>query len=399
MLTIKSLETTSHKALQTGGLKRIGILTFGLLLTAGLTACNNVPDVIKIGVAQPLTGNIAALGTDMLNGVKLAVDEINKQGLKVKGKSVTLEVVAVDDRANPDTGKEVAKQLVDAAVVAVVGHLNSGVSIAAAPTYAAANIAQLAISTNPKYTELGFPTTFRIVANDTLQAKAIGSYAANQLSAAKYATADDGTTYGKGLAAGASAQLVLAKKTVVFHQTFDDKTTAFADFAKKLRENEVTVLITTLNDFQILALLEELKKIDYIKNISLMGGDTIKTALMLKAAGMGAAGIYVSSPITDAGELVAGKEFLSKYQVAYKTEPAYAAHYAYDATYAIVASIKRAESANPAKITAALHKIDAYAPVTGSMKFDEKGEQRYGAIGIYKLGAAKWEPQIRSDAW
>jgi branched-chain amino acid transport system substrate-binding protein len=397
MINVHSIKAQSRET--SSRVRSIGSLALGLLLSTLLVACNNVPDVIKIGVAQPLTGNLAALGTDMLNGVKLAVDEINKQGLKVKGKTVTLEVVAVDDRASADTGKEVAKQLVDAGVVAVVGHLNSGVSIAAAPTYAAANIAQLAISTNPKYTELGFPTTFRLVANDTLQAKAIGSFAASQLSATKFATADDGTAYGKDLAAGATAQLVLAKKTVVFHQSFDDKTTAFADFAKKLKDGEVTVLVTTLNDFQVLALLEELRKIDYIKNMSIMGGDTIKTTLMLKAASMGAAGIYASSPIVDAGELVAGKEFLAKYQAAYKIEPAYAGHYTYDATYAIVAAIKKTESADPAKITASLRKLDAYAPVTGSLKFDDKGEQRYGAIGIYRLGTAKWDPQVRSDAW
>ena len=101
--------------------------------------------------------------------------------------------MAVDDRSNPETGKEVAKQLVDAGVVAVIGHLNSGVSIPAAPIYAEKGIAQLAISTNPKYTVLNLPTTLRIVANDTLQAKAIGSFAANQLSGTKFALVDDGT--------------------------------------------------------------------------------------------------------------------------------------------------------------------------------------------------------------
>lgn len=378
---------------------RLVNLAIGLLFFVCLAACNNVPDVIKIGVAQPLTGNLAALGTDMLNGVKLAADEINKQGFKIKGKVVTLEVVAVDDRANADTGKEVAKQLVDAGVVAVIGHLNSGVSIAAAPIYASASIAQLAISTNPKYTELGLPTTFRLVANDTLQAKAMGSFAANQLNAIKFATADDGTAYGKDLAAGATAQLVLAKKTVVLHQSFDDKTTAFADFAKKLKESEVTVLVTTLNDFQVLALLEELKKIDYIKSITIMGGDTIKTTLMLKGTSMGAAGIYASSPILEAREFAAGKEFLTKYTAAYKIEPAYAGHYSYDAMHALAAAIRRAESADPKVITATLSKLDSYAPVTGSMKFDSKGDQRYGAIAVYHLVAGKWEQLIRSDVW
>lgn len=67
--------------------------------------------------------------------------------------------------------------------------------------------------------------------------------------------------------------------------------------------------------------------------------------------------------------------------------------------YAVAAAIKRAESAKPAEVTAALRKLDAYAPVTGSLKFDDKGEQQYGSISVYSLGAGKWESQLRSDIW
>jgi branched-chain amino acid transport system substrate-binding protein len=375
-----------------------------LLLTSAmviaLAACsskNNIPDVMKIGVAGPLTGNKSPQGQDLLNGVKLAANELNAQGFKVKGKVVTLEIVAVDDRANPETGKEVAKQLVDAGVVAVIGHFNSGVSIPAAPIYAEKGIAQLAISTNVKYTALGLPTTFRLVANDGLQAKAIGSYAANQLNGTKFAVVDDATPYGKDLAAGAAEQLKIAKKQVVFTQSFDNATTAFGGLAQKLKEENIDVLVTTLSDFQLLALLDSLKAIAYT-NINILGGDTIKTTLMLKGAGI-VIGIYASSPIIEPTEFPAGKEFLAKYIAAYKVNPAYAGHYTYDATYALAAAIRKAESANPLEITKSLKKLDAYTPVTGSMKFDDKGDQRYGAIAIYSTNAGKWESLVRSDVW
>ncbi len=367
-------------------------------LTIGLSGCsNNIPDVIKIGAAQPLTGNKAGQGQDLLNGVKLAGAELNKEGFKVKGKLVTLEVVAVDDRADPKTGVEVAQQLVDAGVVAVVGHLNSGVSIPAAPIYAASNIAQLAISTNPKYTAQSLPTTFRLVGNDILQAKAIGSFAVSQLSAGKYAVADDGTTYSKGLADGALAQLKLAKKEIVFNETYDKDTVAFDGLAQKLKDSKVEVFITTQSDFQVIALIAALKKINYT-SLKILGGDTLKTTPMFKVAGI-MAGIYATSPILEAAEFAAGKEFLAKYRAAYKIDPEYAGHYTYDAVYAIAAAIKRTQSVNPADITAALHKMDLYAPVTGSYRFDETGEQRYGAIAVYSLGAGKWESLIRSDVW
>lgn len=375
------------------------VLALGVVAAAGLLAgCDNAPSVIKIGVAQPMSGNLAALGQDMHNGVKLAVEEINKSGFKIKGKPVTIEIVAVDDRANAATGKEVAQQLVDAGVVAVIGHLNSGVSIDTAPIYAAKNIAQLAISTNPKYTQLNLPTTFRLVANDTLQAKAIGSFAANQLNASKFAVLDDGTPYGKGLADGAAAELTKARKDIALRQSFDDKTTAFDELAAKLKEGGVDAIVSTLNDFQVLALIEALKKVDYTK-LALLGGDTIKTTAMLKGAGQLQGGLFATSPILEPREFPAGAKFLESYRAAFKIDPAYGGHYSYDAMHVLAGAIKRAESAKPQAITEALRSIDGYAPVTGSMKFDAKGEQRYGVISVYATRGGLWESQIRSDAW
>ena len=362
-----------------------------------LTGCDNVPDTIKIGVAQPLSGNLAALGQDLHNGVKLAVAELNKEGFKIKGKPVTIEIVAMDDRSDAATGKEVAQKLLDAGVVAVIGNLNSGVSIEAAPIYATKDVAQLAISTNPKFTQLGLATTYRLVANDTLQAKAIGSYAANQLSADKYAVVDDSTPYGKGLADGAAQQLKLAKKEVTVRESFDDKTTAFGPFAEKLKTAGVKVVVTTLNDFQVLALLEALKKIEYT-DITMLSGDTIKTTDMLKGAGM-IKGLYATSPILDAKEFVNGKNFLAKYYDAFKLVPAYGGHYTYDAMYILAGAMQRAGSANPKKITDILHTFDGYAPVTGSMKWDSVGEQRYGVVGVYSATKDGWALQLRSDRW
>lgn len=373
-----------------------------LAMTATLTVvllqgCDSTPSVIKIGVAQPLTGNLAALGQDLLNGVNLAVEELNKEGYKIKGKTVTFEVVAVDDRSDAETGKEVAKQLVDAGVVAVIGHLNSGVSIAAAPIYAEKGIAELAISTNPKFTQLGFDTTFRLVANDTLQAKAIGSYSASQFSDTKYAILDDNTPYGKDLAAGAAVQLKAANKEVVIQQSFDDKTTQFDALAEKIKAQGATVIVSTLSDFQIIALLDSLQKIDYTK-AKVLGGDTIKTTLMLKGTGI-VSGLFATSPILDAQDFTTGKAFLEKYRNKFKIDPAYGGHYTYDAMYVLAGAIRRGESAKPQDIVAMLRKIDGYAPVTGSMKWDAQGEQRYGVIGVYSAKGGQWESQMRSDNW
>lgn len=375
----------------------LSALTLAVLAGMGLTGCDSTPSTIKIGVAQPLSGNLAALGQDMLNGVKLAVDELNREGFKVKGKRVTLEVVAVDDKANAETGKQVAQQLVDQGVVAVIGHLNSGVSIEAAPVYAAQHIAQLAISTNPRYTELNLPTTLRLVANDNLQARAIGSFAAEQINAKKFAVVDDNTPYGKGLADGAAAELKKNKKDLVLRKSLDDKTTQFDELAAQMKAEGVDALITTLSDFQVLALMDALQKIDYTK-INILGGDTIKTTDMLKGAGK-VKGLYATSPILEAREFPAGPKFLASYRGAFKVDPAYAGHYSYDATHVLASAIKRAQSAKPQAVLETLKVIDGFAPVTGAMRFDTKGEQRHGVISVYGVNKGVWESQVRSSAW
>ena len=362
-----------------------------------LTGCSNVPDTLKIGVAQPLSGPLAALGQDLLNGVNLAVGELNKGNYSIDGKRVTLEVMAVDDKADAATGKAVAQQLVDAGVVAVIGHLNSGVSIEAAPIYGAKDIPQMAISTNPRFTQLGLATTFRMVANDGLQARAIGSFAASQFGASRYAALDDGTPYGKGLTEGAAEQLKAEKKQVVVRESFDDKTLAFDDLAAKLKEAGIEVMVSTLNDYQVIALIDALKKVNYTR-VRLLGGDTVKTTDMIKATGI-IEGIYATSPVLEAKEFVAGRQFLEKYLETYKKPPAYGGHYSYDSMYVLSAALQKAKSAKPKDITAAMHAINGYAPVTGTMTWDDKGEQRYAAVGVYELRRGSWELRMRSDRW
>jgi branched-chain amino acid transport system substrate-binding protein len=364
------------------------------LLAAG---CNRIPDTVKIGVAQPLTGPLGPLGTDMKNGVQLAVDELNAKGFKIDGKRVTLEVVAVDDKADAAIGKTAAQVLVEAGVVAVVGHLNSGVSIAAAPTYAEANIPQLAISTKPEYTKLDLPTTLRLVANDALQSKALGSYAATQIDGKKFAVVDDNTPYGKGLAELAAAEIKKNGKEIQVRASLDDKTTDFSKLVPQLKAANVDVFVTTLADFQVAALIQQLVAAG-MTEMQIVGGDTIKTD-KLPGAVAGIRGVYATSPIIEAREFVAGPQFLAKFQQKFKGDPVYGAHYAYDAVYVLAAAMQRGDTAEPKKVLAELKRIDALAPVTNNMRFRGDGEQHYGVVSVYKARAGRWEPMTRSDSW
>jgi branched-chain amino acid transport system substrate-binding protein len=158
-------------------------------------------DVIKIGSVAPLTGPQTHIGKDNENGARLAVDEINAKGLELGGRKVKLELLGEDDQAEPKTATIVAQKLVDAGVVAVIGHLNSGTTIPASKIYHDAGIPQISPSaTAVAYTAQGYKTAYRVMANDAQQGKALGQFAVSRLAAKKIAIIDDRTAYGQGLA-------------------------------------------------------------------------------------------------------------------------------------------------------------------------------------------------------
>ncbi len=137
--------------------------TLALALVIALSGCGEKPkeggDVIKIGSVAPLTGPQTHIGKDNENGARLAVDEINAKGLELGGKKVKLELLGEDDQAEPKTATIVAQKLVDAGVVAVIGHLNSGTTIPASKIYHDAGIPQISPSaTAVAYTAQGYKT-------------------------------------------------------------------------------------------------------------------------------------------------------------------------------------------------------------------------------------------------
>jgi branched-chain amino acid transport system substrate-binding protein len=107
--------------------------------------------IVKIGHAGPLSGQIAHLGKDNENGARMAIDVLNTKGISIAGKKVKFILLPEDDGANPQQATTVAQKLVDNKVNGVIGHLNSGTTIPASKIYNDAGIPQISPSaTNPK---------------------------------------------------------------------------------------------------------------------------------------------------------------------------------------------------------------------------------------------------------
>lgn len=131
-------------------------------------------DDIKIGVAGPMTGGLAAFGEQIQHGAQLAVDEINQQG-GLLGKRLSLSVV--DDACDPKQAHDVASKLVTEKVAIVFGHWCSAAAMAASSVYGEEGVLQIDTGSLLKnYTHQNFPTIFRVSSNTVLFAKAIGTY-------------------------------------------------------------------------------------------------------------------------------------------------------------------------------------------------------------------------------
>lgn len=377
-------------------LKRLLVLVCPLACL--LAACGpNIPDTVKIGVAQPLTGPSGARGLDIVNGAKLAAADLNAAGYRIAGKPVKIEIVAIDDKADKEEARKAAEALVAQGVTAVIGHLSSDITESVIPIYAKANIPQLFTSTAVELTALGQGNTFRLIGNDKLQASAIASYAGETMRAKKVAILYEKTAFGTPLAEAIAAGLVERGAKVELSESVNNKTTDFVEFVRKLKAAKPDVFVAVVRDNQLVPLFDQMVA-GGIGDLPVLSSHVAKTEKML-AAPPSIRTLYVTSSSADVREFKGGRQFLDKFRAAYKSDPVWAAHYAYDAVHVLAETLRRVDSVDPTLVRAKLKTIDAIAPVTVTMRFNPSGEQRYGAISVYQKVNAKWEPLVRSDRW
>ena len=356
-----------------------------------LTACGKGDDKaaavsadgieVKIGHVAPLTGPIAHLGKDNENGARLALEEINKAGLTIDGKKVVLTLVPEDDAEDPKTATQVAQKLVDAKVVGVVGHLNSGTSIPASKIYSDAGITQISpSSTNPDYTNQGFKTTYRLVATDAQQGPALGNYVANTLKAKTVAIIDDSTQYGKGLADEFEKTVKAAGVKVVTREASNNKATDFKAILTKIKGSKPDVIMYGGMDAIGGPLAKQATELGIKAKI--VGGDGMCTEKLIELAGDAVVNVTCSEAGKALSKMDQGADFQKRYKERFNSDVQIYAPFTYDAVYVLVDAMKRANSTDPAKILVAMPDTKMNGLV-GNIAFDSKGDMKEGVITLY----------------
>ena len=336
---------------------------------------------VKIGHVAPLTGPIAHLGKDNENGARLALEEINKAGLTIDGKKVVLTLVPEDDAEDPKTATQVAQKLVDAKVVGVVGHLNSGTSIPASKIYSDAGITQISPSaTNPDYTKQGFKTTYRLVATDAQQGPALANYVAHTLKAKTVAIIDDSTQYGKGLADEFEKTAKAEGVKVVTREASNNKATDFKAILTKIKGSKPDVIMYGGMDATGGPLTKQAAELGIKAKV--VGGDGMCTEKLAELAGDAVVNVTCSEAGKALSKMPQGADFQKRYKERFNSEVQIYAPFTYDAVYVFVDSMKRANSTDPAKILLVMPDTKVNGLV-GNIAFDNKGDMKEGVITLY----------------
>ncbi len=340
--------------------------------------------VIKIGHVAPLSGAIAHLGKDNENGAKMAIDELNAKGTTIGGKKVKFVLLSEDDAADPKQATAVAQKLVDAKVNGVIGHLNSGTTIPASKIYHDAGIPQISPSaTNPKYTQQGYKTTFRVVANDSQLGGALGRYAAKTLNAKTVAVIDDRTAYGQGVAEEFAKAAKKAGVKIVSKQFTNDKATDFNAILTSIKGKKPDIIFFGGMDAVGGPMLRQMKQLGI--DAKFMGGDGICTEQLPSLAGDSMADgqvVCAEAGGVEATEKKGLEDFKAAYQKKFNVDVKLYAPYVYDATMVMAAAMQKAKSAEPSKYLPELAKI-SYKGVTGPIVFDSKGDIKNGTLTLY----------------
>jgi branched-chain amino acid transport system substrate-binding protein len=144
----------------TSRFKQLGLaLAAGMALSAGPALAQ---EVVKIGYSGPLSGGAALYGKNVLDGMQMAVGEINAQGLEVGGKKYKLEIVALDDKYNPSETAINAQRLVQESKTPAILVPHSGGIYALQTNNEAQKYLLLAYSSTPQITARGNKLTLRI---------------------------------------------------------------------------------------------------------------------------------------------------------------------------------------------------------------------------------------------
>ena len=345
------------------------LIALGLNLSLSLSGCGE-PEPIRLGFIGGLSGVNADLGTAGRNGVQLAVEQANAAG-GILGRP--LQLIIKDDRLDPEQGKQVTGELLDAGVAAILGPMTSAVAMAVAPLANEAQVLMMA----------GTVSTDALSGQDDYFFRTIGTHVEHARQLAQYLVERRGVK---------SANLVLDLRNQAYSESWSRHfsgffqahggvtqemvgftSTAQTDYAALAAQAlhgqpQVVLLITSPLDAALLSnQLRQLQPATLLATAEWAG-----TGRLVELGGKAVEGVIVPNFIDMHSRQPAFQAFRQAYLQRFGLEPGFPALTTYNATQVLLLAIAGQARNEPLKQT--LLRQREYPGLQGPIQFDDFGD-------------------------
>jgi branched-chain amino acid transport system substrate-binding protein len=368
-------------------------LGLAVVLAAGASTSDaQGKGTIKIATQSPLSGGQAALGEGIKLGAQLAVEKfkgnLEKQGFKV-------EMVPFDDQAKPDVGVANARNIIaDKDIVAVIGHLNSGVAIPSSEVYREVNLTMISpANTNPTVTDRGYPNVYRVCGRDDVQGVVGSEFAHGTLKAKSVYILHDKTTYGQGVAEFFKADAEKKGLKVLGFEGTEEKSNFDPIITPIKAKNPDLIYFGGIYEQGGPFFKQAREKGVKAK---FLGPDGLDSSDLSKIAGKAVQGMHYTSVAGPVSVYPQAKQFADEYKKKFGKNPEPFAAQAYDAAAialkAVEAAAKGGKAPSRDAVTAAVRDVK-HTGITGAVEFDVKGDPKkalYFVLQVTSDNPEKW---------
>jgi branched-chain amino acid transport system substrate-binding protein len=368
-----------------------------LLLVAGtlvLAACGGPSEPTKgdviVYVAAPLSGFQANAGQTVLGGARLAADQINRSGGLLGYKVM---VVGLDDESDSDLAVDIANQVQDALnqgdnVLGVIGHLNSGQTLAAMEVYKDLSLVVITpTASEVSLTEKGYRNFFRVNANDTTQARVDADFLVNTLGARRVAVLYNDDPYGQGLGQLIAADLQSLGADVVLSLQVGVEQFTFEEEIPQIAASQPDAVF--YGGYEVEAPYLRAEMVESGLDVPFLASDGAFLSATIDEAGSAAEGIYVSA-FGPSPKAATDEVWIREYQaVEYRNPDTYSIN-GYSALKVLAEGVQEAKSFDATGVANAIRGSAGIETTMGNLSFDADGDLQDQKIYIYQVQGGDW---------
>jgi branched-chain amino acid transport system substrate-binding protein len=365
-----------------------------LILSLLVVACGGPSEPTKgevvVYVAVPLSGFQANGGQTVLGGARLAAEKLNRAG-GLLGYKVT--VIGLDDESDSDVAVDIAAQ-VEAAVregkdvLGVIGHLNSGQTLAAMEVYQGLPVVVITpTASEVSLTQRGYGNFFRVNANDTAQARVDAGFLVNNLQARRVAVIYNDDPYGQGLGQLIAAELRGLGAEVVLSLQVGVEQSTFAEEVPQILAADPDAVF--YGGYEVETPYLRLDLVEAGLDVPFLASDGAFLAATIDEAGAAAEGMYVSA-FGPSPAAAVDETWIREYQaVEYRNPDTYSIN-GYAAMQVMAEGARKAGSIEAGEVVEAIRKLTGLETPMGALSYDAQGDLEEQRIYIFQVQQGDW---------